>query len=303
MKKLIIVLVIMALMLLTWGSLTPAQPQESTNEEKPTFYRLVPGTYVNGWPRFTIHYPKDWIEKRFAYGGLFMAMSSGRHPMVDDFSVHFIADPWPLDKYVDFLVPYFRAFATDVTVVSNKSSQLRDGTPAQEVEIKMVINGIPRNFLDVGTDKGGILISVGVSTPKGTIGEDLRAIPYSLQYEPGKDEPVKLPPDVQEFFEKVANDILSHDLAKVMANYSDKYLKSGMRKGEEERYLRDGISQVTSSKMTITDFVPAGDRAYYTGFGRLGIRNQLFTVPFNDSIIKESGEWKFYGNQRDVSPW
>ena len=217
--------------------------------------------------------------------------------------VYLISNPLPLDKFVDFFVPYLKAFATDVTVVSNKPSQLRDGTPAQEVEIKAVINGIPRNFLCVGTDKGGILISVCVSTYKGTIGEDLRAIPYSLQYEPGKDEPVKLPPDVQEFFEKNDNNILSHDVAKFMANYSDKYLNSGMRKGEVERGIIQGIGDITSFKGTITDFVLAGDRAYHTGFLRLVWRNQLFTQPFNDSIIKENGEWKFYGNQRDAAPW
>ena len=303
MKKPIVISVIVTLMLLAWSIVVPAQAQDPANEEKPTFYRLIPGVYVNGWPRFTIHYPKDWIERRLFQGGLFMAGSPGSPPMVDDFSVGYMADPWPLDKFVDFLVPYLRAYATDVTVVSNKPSQLRDGTPAQEVEMKAVINGIPRNFLAVATDKGGILISVTVSTHKGTIGEDLRAIPYSLQYEPGKDEPVKLPPDVQEFFEKNDNNILSHDVAKFMANYSDKYLNSGMRKGEVERGIIQGIGGITSFKGTITDFVPTGDRAYYTGFLRFVWRNQLFTNPFNDSIIKENGEWKFYGNQRDAAPW
>jgi hypothetical protein len=303
MRRLTLLLLAMAVMLLAWSFFALAQPQNPADEEKPTFYRLVPGTYVNGWPRFTIHYPKDWIEKRFGQGGLFMAASSGSHPMVDDFSVYFMTYSLPLDKFVDFLVQYFGAHATDVTVVSNKPSQLRDGTPAQEVEIKAVENGIPRNLLCVATLMGGIGISVGVGTPKGTIGEDLRAIPYSLQYEPSKDEPVKLPPDVQEFLDKQSNYILSGDVAKLMASFSDKYLNSGIRKGEMERFFRAGAGTATSFKLTITDFVPAGDRAYYTGFATFVFRNQLFTQPFNDSIIKENGEWKSYGNQRDVAPW
>jgi hypothetical protein len=52
MKKTIIVSMIMVIILLAWSFLATAQPQDSANEEKPTFYRLVPGTYVNGWPRF-----------------------------------------------------------------------------------------------------------------------------------------------------------------------------------------------------------------------------------------------------------
>jgi hypothetical protein len=302
MKKLIVLSVIMALMLLMGNFFATAQPQEPTKEEKPTFYRLIPGTYVNGWPRFTITYPKDWVEQRFAQGGLFQATASGPPLMVDDFGVYFMADPWPLDKFVDFLVPYLSMQCTNVTVVSNKPSQLRDGTPAQEVEIKAVVNGIPRNFLNVATNKGGILISVSVGTPKGTIGEDLRTIPYSLQYEPSKDEPVKLPPDVQEFLDKQSNYILSGDVAKLMASFSDKYLNSGIRKAETERFFRAGAGTATSFKLTITDFVPAGDRAYYTGFATSVFRNQLFTFPFNDSIIKENGELKSYGNQRDVAP-
>ena len=47
MKRLILVSVIMAVMLLTWGSVAPAHAQDSAKDDKPTFYHLVPGTYVN----------------------------------------------------------------------------------------------------------------------------------------------------------------------------------------------------------------------------------------------------------------
>jgi hypothetical protein len=49
----------------------------------------------------------------------------------------------------------------------------------------------------------------------------------------------------------------------------------------------------------ITDFVPAGDRVYLTGF----VINNFGKFAIGGiSIIKENGEWKYYGNQRDVSP-
>jgi hypothetical protein len=53
MKKPIVVSVIMALMLLVWGLFALAHAQDPAKEEKPTFYRLTPGVYVNGWPRFS----------------------------------------------------------------------------------------------------------------------------------------------------------------------------------------------------------------------------------------------------------
>ena len=64
MKKLIVLSVIMAVMFLTRGSVAPAHAQDSAKDDKPTFYHLVPGTYVNGWPRFTVTYPKDWTVER-----------------------------------------------------------------------------------------------------------------------------------------------------------------------------------------------------------------------------------------------
>jgi hypothetical protein len=298
MKKPIVLSVIMAFTLLMGSSLAPAQPQDTANEEKPTFYRLTPGVYVNGWPRFTISYPKDWVERSLATGALFSAAPSGSSRL-EGTRIFAGQIPLPLDKHVDFMVPYFRAFATDVTVLGDKPSQLRDGTPARELEFKMMVNGVPYNWLGVATKKGDLLISANVGSFKGKIGEDLRAIPYSIKLEPGKDEPVKVPPDVKEFFGKLDNDIVSHDVAKVMTHYSDRFLNSGTRKGEIERFWRQYVGSITSQKVSITELAPAGYRAYLTGF----VIFNFGTYPITEtSIIKENGEWKWYGNQRNVSP-
>jgi hypothetical protein len=192
-----------------------------------------------------------------------------------------------------------RTSATDVTVVRDKPSQLRDGSQAREVEITMVMNAVPRSEMVLATKKGDWWIQIGMGSHKGEIGEDLKAILYSLQFEPGKDEPVKVPPDVQEFFDRHNNDWISHDLTKFMTHYSDRYLNSGVRKGEMERYFRQFIGLVTSSEVSITEFVPEGDKAYLAGF----VSGNLGRIPLQEtSIIKENGEWKWYGNQRDVSP-
>ena len=298
MKKLIVVSVIMALTLLAWGSFAPAQLQNPVDEEKPTFYRLTPGVYVNGWPRFTISYPKDWVERPpgWAGGNIFAVSSPNAVPFPESRVVVF--QNLPGSDNPDFVVPFFKSLGfRDVTVVSEKPSQLRDDTPAREVELHMVINGAPAIWLGLTTKRGDMLVRVEVITLGEKVGEDLKAIPYSLQFEPDKDEPVKVPPDIQGFLNKFDNDIVSHDVAKVMANYSDRYLNSGTRKGEMERFWRQTIGFWISLKETITDFVPAGDRAYLTGFVITNFGTSQFT---ETSIIKENGEWKWYGNQRDV---
>jgi ketosteroid isomerase-like protein len=188
----------------------------------------------------------------------------------------------------------------DVTIVSDKPTRLRDGTPAQELELQMVKNGKPYNWLGVGTKKGDMWINVNVGSFIGKIGEDMRAIPYSLQYAPGKDEPVKVPPDVQEFLDKWCSAIVAHDIARVMTYYSDRFLNSGNRKGEQEQLWKQYIGPIMSFELCITELVSAGDRVYLAGFSNANTGK--WPLPIT-SIIKENGEWKWYGNQRDVSPY
>jgi hypothetical protein len=206
--------------------------------------------------------------------------------------------PQPLDKVADVAMSFFKVFGKDMIVVTDKPSQLSSGTPAREVEIRGIMNGLPFNWLGLCVEHGDLWIEPSVSSHGGKIGEHLKAILYSLQYEPGNDEPVKLTPDVKEFFDSLSNAWISHDLAKLMSHYSDKYLNSGVRKGEMERFLRQRIGFPTSMEYRITDFIPAGGRAYLAGFS---ITNGMRFPLIPTTIIKENGEWKWYGNQRDVA--
>ena len=299
MKRLIVLSVIMAVMFLTWGPVAPAHAQDSAKDDKPTFYHLVPGTYVNGWPRFTVHYPKDWVERPpMGNGTIFRVSPSGQ------FSSHYfsvvVVPSIPLDRLAEAFLPPMKAMGfMDVTVVSDAPSRLRDGTPAREIDLHLVANGIPGDCVFLAANKGDVLIHVSMSSDGGKVGDDLKVFLYSIEFQPDKDKPVKVPPDVQEFLDKHSNDVVSHDVAKVMAHYSDRYLNSGQKKGEVERFWRYGIGGVTSVNGTVTDFVAEGDRAYLAGFvsGNFGTVQILET-----SIIKENGEWKWYGNQREVVP-
>jgi hypothetical protein len=287
----------MAVMLLAWGSV-PAHAQDSAKDDKPTFYHLLPGTYVNGWPRFTVHYPKDWVERHPMPQETFRISAHGPVP-----SPAFVYAPGlntpPLDKFADWIAFLFKNMAKDVTIISDKPSQLRDGTPAREFELRMLLNGAPLNMMGLVAKKGDVTINMGVDSPNGKIGEDLKAILYSIEFQPDKDKPVKVPPDVQDLIDKNDNDLVAHDVAKVMSHFSDKYLNSGMRKGDMERELKWSIGNWTSTRGVITDFVTEGDRAYLAGYSITNFGTMQ--IPMT-SIIKENGEWKWYGNQREVVP-
>jgi hypothetical protein len=261
---------------------------------------------VNGWPRFTITYPKDWVEVVPFPQEAFRAVSPGGTG--DLFVV--VVGPFPalfgqpLDKAADVIAGFFKVTSVkDLTVVTDRLSRLSNGIPAREVELRGVMSGLPFNYLGLAVEHGDVWIFPAVSSQSGRIGDHLRAIVYSLQYEPSKDEPVKVPPDVQEFLDSFRNAWISHDLSKVMTHYSDRFLNSGVKKGEMERFIRDTavprIGLITSYENIITDFIPAGDRAHVAGFA---VRNRIEFPFIPTSIIKENGEWKWYGNQRDVAP-
>jgi len=294
MRKPIVASLIMAMVVLV-GTFFTSSLAQALQADTSTFYHPVSGTYVNGWPRFTIHYPKEWVEVRPRPEVAFVAAA----PMpARDLQLAVVSPhpfPLPLDKFADFVLPVVKTMGTDPTIVSNKPSRLRDGTPAQEVEFRVVVNGTPLHWLELATKKGDVVVHAEISSGA-VIGEDLEAILSSLEFQPRFDEPVKLPPDVQAFLDSFCNDVVSHDLEKVMSHYSDAYLNSGMRKGEMERFFRQVIGPVTSFELGITDFVPAGERAYVAGFVSTYFGKAMLR---ETSIIKENGEWRWYGDQRD----
>jgi hypothetical protein len=235
----------------------------------------------------------------FAVGEVFKVSAPKSAPDRAFLTVIVFPYPQPLETFGNLIAGLLKNITTDVTKVSDKLSQLRDGTPAREVEFQMVVNGLPGYAFYLAMKKGDTCVGTIVGS-RGKIGGELKAILYSVEFQPGKDEPVKVPPDVQEFLDKWCSDFVAHDLAKVMTYYSDKYLNSGVRKGEMERFWRPIIGPITSVEVGITDFEAAGDRAYLAGFNsNYWGKNPLLGT----SIIKENGEWKWYGNQRNVSPW
>ncbi len=158
----------------------------------------------------------------------------------------------------------------------------------------------------LATKKDDAWIWVNVYDDKGTIGDDLKRIVYSLKVAQGKQEPVKVPPDVQAFIDKWCSDIESHDADRIMTNYSDQYLGNGFNKAAVAQWYRTGPDSpiqlgITSATVTVTIFEPLGDKAYLAGFfgGKPKSGGPGPTPPIADNqLIKENGQWKWYGNHK-----
>jgi hypothetical protein len=296
MKKPVVLSAIVAVLLLTWAG--PAYPQDSAKDDKSTFYRLTPGTYVNPWPRFTVTYPKDWIERRPLFPAVFRVTPPGEPPE-KGLAVFIYTGPAPIEKYADVVVATGRLMGADMTLVSDKPSRLRDGTPVREVATKAVRSGLTQNAIGLAAKNGDVQVHWSVLKINEEVGEDLKTVLYSLQFPSGKDEPIKVPPDIQAFLDRFCNDMVSHDVAKVMSHYSDRYLDSGNRKGEAERIWTAAVRPMTSFEAGVTDLVIEGDRAYLAGFWTSYWGKMML---IGSPIIKENGEWKWFGNQRNPAP-
>ncbi len=306
MKKLIPLLLSMTITLVAGGFFTQVHAQDPTNDDKPTFYRLVPGVYVNPWPRFTITYPQDWVERpnSLRFHEVFN-VSSPASAQPSSLHVYIFVARFTLDKFADSLVTWFKDVGVKkVTVKSDKPSKLRDGTPAREVEIKIVHGDQAVNIMYLATIKDDLLIYASVGPLSGKVEKNLKAIAYSFEFQPGKEKRVNLPPDVQEFLDRNCRAHVVFNVAQLMTYYSDRYLNSGRRKGEMEKINSQMFIPIKSCEIGITEFVSEGDRAYLAGFiiGYWGKEMMQKKMLQEISIIKENGEWKWYGNQRDVVP-
>ncbi|MGD0659792.1 MAG: hypothetical protein ABSD38_17175 [Syntrophorhabdales bacterium] len=319
--KRLIVLSLLTVMLLAGGILAPAQAQSPANDLKPTFMSPTPGLYINGWPAFTVSYPKEWAELPTFTGDVFAAgaarpdIAPGAY--VPILRVAVVFNPSPLEDWAKWIMAVMPEIFTDIKVLSDKPSQLKDGTPAREVEWE----GVLKNDRNAGSVKNGPKFSIfQLMTKKDlawvviylvdikTIGEDLKKYAYSLTFLQGREEPVQVPSDVRAFLDMYCADIVSHDVKTIMAHYSDRFLWSGLRKAYYEDSFRNGTYLksplqwgVISREAIVTVFEARGDKAYVDGFWldkAKGDANALKSPMSYQQIINEHGEWKWFGNQK-----
>ncbi len=310
MKKLIVLSLTMAGMLLMAASSTPAHAQVPPNDLKPTFISPTPGLYVNGWPPFTISYPKEWTEQRHLPGAVFFV---GVHrpdvPVYDylpSLAVGVVLSPLPLEDWAKLCMPVWLEMATDIKILSDKPSRLKDGSPAREVQYEWVFKNGPKvNGFWLATKKDLMWIVAGLTDDK-KIGDDLKRIDYSLTFLPDRERPVQVPPDVRAFLTMYCADLGSHEVGTLMAHFSDRFLYSSVNKALLEQYWRDDPTSplhldTISCEPTVTVFEPHGDKAYIDGFflsKAKGDASALKMPMVFQQIINEHGEWKWYGNQK-----
>ena len=317
MKKLIVLAILMAVMVLV-AALTHAH--SPANDLKPTFISPTPGLYVNGWPPFTVSYPKEWVEMPNYMGDVFVAgmarpdIATGVYVPLIRIDVN--STPLPLEDWTKMYMPVFLQFATDIKVLYDKPSQLKDGTPAREAEVEFLYKLDPtfgslkdtpkyNNFV-LMTKRDLAFVGIWMIDDQGTIGEDLKKYAYSFTFLQGREEPVQVPPDVRAFLDMYCADTVSHDVKTIMAHYSDRFHHSGGSKVAYEQWFRKGPGSpiqmgVISQEATVTVFEPHGDKAYIDGFWLRKTKGNATALKASMSyrqIINEHGEWKWFGNQK-----
>ncbi len=313
MKRLIVLAIIMGVMVLAAAL---AHAQSPPSDPKPTFISLTPGLYVNGWPPFTLSYPKEWVEIPTTGPSVFQAAAVRPDSLPSRIlTISVFPSPLPLEDWAKIIMPTWVNYFTDIKVLSDKPSQLKDGTPAREVQAEFVpkvdLSGAASKNLSKGSGlllmtKKDLTWVIVMLNGEGKLIEDVKTITYSLTFEPDREKPVSVPPDVRAFLDMYCTDIVSHDVKAITAHYSDRFRFSGMSKAFMEQIFRNEPASpiqrgVTSCEATMTVFEPHGDRAYVDGFiseKAKGDPNALKEPMSFQQIINEHGEWKWFGNQK-----
>ncbi len=253
-----------------------------------------PGMYLNGWPAFSVSYPAHWLEKTPVAPFVFIAEAPEGFPSVRVAVLPNMTTPLKYSTRV--YIPELAKMGKDINLIYDEEASLKDGTPAWEMEIEWVLNsGIRLNSLFITGKKEDVWIAIALSDTKGKIEDDLKGIPYSLKIRPGKEKLVKVPADIRQFLDQFSKYIVSHDIEKVMLHYSDQFLQNGMNKADIEAFYMRIILGITSFQVNVTRFESQKNRAYMAGYTDVNQRK----VPLPGmSLIKENGQWKFYGNQK-----
>ena len=106
---------------------------------------------------------------------------------------------------------------------------------------------------------------------------------------------VELPTDVKAFITDYNQARLNKDVVKMADSISDRFLHNGVTKQMALRFLSAAGSYTSEAKIIITGFEPEGDEAKIDVL----LKDKYFETPFmtGSKLIKENGQWKWYGNQ------
>jgi hypothetical protein len=106
---------------------------------------------------------------------------------------------------------------------------------------------------------------------------------------------VDLPTDVKAFIADYNQAIYNKDIEKMSELISDRFLHEGVTKQMEVSFLAGANSYISEAKIIITKFKPMGEEAEVD----VWLKDKYFESLFMKGcgLIKENGNWKWYGNQ------
>jgi hypothetical protein len=314
MKRLIVASLLTAFMLSTGGFLTLTHAQSPGADLKPTFISRIPGLYVNGWPAFTVSYPREWKELVPGINGVLRVgvprpdLPSTIHLPSLNIATDY-GNSLPLEEWAKISMPILAMSTTDIKVLSDKPAQLKDGNPAREIELEYLRKNDPKlrlNEFTLITKKELLWVWVTVIDDSGRIGDDLKKHARSLAFQPDREKPVAVPMDVKAFFDMWCADVKGHEAKALMTHFSDRFLHAGYGKAAMDQFFRNHPASpakrdVLLCEPTVTLFEPRADRAYVDGFFVEQSKGEstALKIPFTwQQIIKEQGQWKWFGNQK-----
>ena len=106
---------------------------------------------------------------------------------------------------------------------------------------------------------------------------------------------VELPTDVKAFITDYDQARFNKDVVTMADLMSDRFLHDGVTKQMALRFLKETLSYTSEAKIIITKFELEGDEAKIDVL----LKDKYFEAPFmtGSKLIKENGQWKWYGNQ------
>lgn len=286
MKKCFITAILLTVGLIVCDCATRPEPKEQAMQQ-----------YQCGWPAFSFSYPDDWsVKPRPIPGQVFRVEAPGALP---DAAASVNANmPSPVKFFSRSLVPALSNYGSDIEVVSDQAVSLKDGSPAQETIVDWVPQtGPPLTSLFVTVKKEGMWITLSVSSEKGKMTDDLKAVAQSLSVDQREQPPVDLPVDVTQFLAEVSEAIVSHDLEKVMSYYSDQYLHGGRNKSDVRQFYASVINQVPDFKFVLTKFEKEKNLADIAGY--VEVMGSKYPIASNVFRQLDDGRWEYYGDQKN----
>jgi CubicO group peptidase (beta-lactamase class C family) len=106
---------------------------------------------------------------------------------------------------------------------------------------------------------------------------------------------IELPTDVKAFLNSFNQATADKDMLKISEYVSDNFLSHGVTKNRILAFFKIGAPYMSESKVILTGFERHGNLAKVQGVRK----DKYFEIPILPRfyIIKENGQWKWYGNQ------